>query len=390
SAGPVRDGPPVPGWARAAAVLLGAALYALALPPWDWACLGWVALVPLILAVRRQSTVRAFWFGLAYGVGCAWGVAGWLAQAMGRYFALGFPLGVLAAMGYAIAFWGSAFGLFAAGTAVLLRSERSLATRLVVPALWVATELLRGRFLGQPWALLGYSQHAHIALIQVAALTGVYGVSFVVAFGNVAIAEALALVAARGRPRQVLATLALPVMLVAPLWAAGALVARRGPAGGFAGRSVAVVQANLSPAFEWTRAYADREAAAVQRRLRAGGAPGLRPARRLHLPRGPVPRAVRAGGRRGGRASRERLQRRLARRGERRRQPAALRDGGHPRRRDPPLPRARRDDRRLGDHRSLRSGGREPGSGRDGGRHGIGCRAKRPHTVRPPRRRVRL
>jgi len=255
----VSDGPPVPRWARAAAVLLGAALYALALPPWDWACLGWVALVPLILAVRRQSTVRAFWFGLAYGVGCAWGVAGWLAQAMGHYFALGFPLGVLAAMGYAIAFWGSAFGLFAAGTAVLLRSERSLATRLAVPALWVATELLRGRFLGQPWALLGYSQHAHVALIQVAALTGVYGVSFAVAFGNVAIAEALALVAARGRPRQVLATLALPVMLVAPLWAAGALVARRGPAGGFAGRSVAVVQTNLSPAFEWTRAYTDRE-----------------------------------------------------------------------------------------------------------------------------------
>src|SRR5207249_10988834 len=130
-----------------------------------------------------------------------------------------------------------------AGTAVLLRSERSLATRLAVPALWVATELLRGRFLGQPWALLGYSQHAQIALIQVAALTGVYGVSFAVAFGNVAIAEALALLAARGgRPRQVLATLALPVMLVAPLWAAGTLVAHRGPAGGFAGRSVAVVQ----------------------------------------------------------------------------------------------------------------------------------------------------
>src|SRR5207244_13168468 len=97
--------------ARAGAVRLGAALYALALPPWDWECLGWVALVPLILAVRRQSTARAFWFGLAYGVACAWGVAGWLAQAMGRYFVLGFPLGALAAMGYAMGVWWSCFGL---------------------------------------------------------------------------------------------------------------------------------------------------------------------------------------------------------------------------------------------------------------------------------------
>src|SRR4029077_20445367 len=135
-----------------------------------------------------------------------------------------------------IAFWGTAFGLFAAGTAVLMRSGRHLATRLSVPALWVATELLRARFFEQGWALLGYTQHAHTALIQVAALTAVYGVSFAVAFGNVAIAEAIGLLAARARPRQVCATLALPIVLVVPLWVAGAVVARSGPTGGFGAR----------------------------------------------------------------------------------------------------------------------------------------------------------
>src|SRR5204862_4433705 len=59
--------------------------------------------------------------------------------------------------------------------------------------------------------------------------------------------------------RRLLATLALPVMLVAPRWLAGAIVAERGPVGGFAARPVAVVQTNLAPAFEWTRAYTDRE-----------------------------------------------------------------------------------------------------------------------------------
>src|SRR5207247_11427707 len=59
STAPVSDGPSAPRWARAAAVLLGAALYALSLPPWDWACLGWVALVPLLLIVRGRRPRRA-------------------------------------------------------------------------------------------------------------------------------------------------------------------------------------------------------------------------------------------------------------------------------------------------------------------------------------------
>ena len=245
--------------ARAAAVLLGATLYGLALPPWNWACLGWVALVPLLLVVRGRSPLWAFGYGALYGYACSCVVAGWLAQAMSRYFGVGLPLGFLAASGYAVAFWGGAFGLFAAGAAVLSRSGGSLATCASIPALWVATELLRGRVCGQPWGLLGYSQHAHTALIQIAALTAVYGVSFLIAFGNAAIAEAIALAAARARPRQVLATLALPLVLTVPVWAAGALIVQTGPAGGFAARQVALVQTNLPPAFEWTRAYTDRE-----------------------------------------------------------------------------------------------------------------------------------
>ena len=124
------DGPPVPRWARAAAVLLGAALYALALPPWDWAWLGWVALVPLLVVVRPLPVGQAFTYGVLYGCACPWAIGPWLAQAMGRYFALGLPLGVVAASLYAVVFWGAAFGLFSAGAVILLRPERSLAARL--------------------------------------------------------------------------------------------------------------------------------------------------------------------------------------------------------------------------------------------------------------------
>ena len=253
-------GGPIAGrWPRGAAILVGAALYALALPPWDVECLAWLALVPLLLVARALPARRAFAFGLVYGCACPWAVGPWLAQAMAGYFRLGLPLGIVAASLYALVFWGTMFGLFATGASVLMRTERQLAARLAVPALWVATEWLRARALGQPWGLLGYTQWGHTALIQVAALTAVYGVSFVVAFVNVAVTESVVLLAARASARQVLATLALPVALVVPVWGAGVLVAQRGPTGGFNAHRVAIVQTNLPPAYEWTRAYTDHE-----------------------------------------------------------------------------------------------------------------------------------
>jgi apolipoprotein N-acyltransferase len=240
------------------ALIVGAALYGLAFPPRDWAILGWFALVPLLLTVRGRSARWAFGFGVLYGYACAAAVSGWLIQAIARFFGLALPVAFSLASIYALVFWGTAFGLFAAGTAVLQRRESSARQRAAIPALWVATELLRGRVLGQPWGLLGYTQHAELGLIQIATVTGVYGVSFLLAFGNVEIAEALLHLRAR-RLGFAVAALSLPIALVLPLWSVGALVGARGPIGGYAGRSVAVVQTNVEPAQEWSRAYTDHQ-----------------------------------------------------------------------------------------------------------------------------------
>ena len=52
-------------------------------------------------------------------------------------------------------------------------------------ASWVGLEWLRGWFLtGFPWNLLGVSQYKNIALIQMADVTGVYGISFLIVFFN--------------------------------------------------------------------------------------------------------------------------------------------------------------------------------------------------------------
>jgi apolipoprotein N-acyltransferase len=54
---------------------------------------------------------------------------------------------------------------------------------LAAPFLWVVAELLRSRLgaLSFPWNLLGYLPLRNLALAQLASLTGVYGLSFVVA-----------------------------------------------------------------------------------------------------------------------------------------------------------------------------------------------------------------
>jgi apolipoprotein N-acyltransferase len=260
-------------------ILGGATLYTLAFPPFDFAIAAWFALVPLLLAVRGRSIRWAFGYGALYGSACAWGVAGWLAQAIGRYFDLGLPAGVAVAGLYAAAFWGTAFGLFAAASTALCSVRPTLSTRYAIPLAWVAAELVRGRAFRQPWALLGYSQHANLALVQIASVTAVYGVSFVVALGNAAVADAIVTAWSLRNARRALAMLGVPALLIVLVWISGVVIIERGPEGGFNARDVAVVQTNVEPVPQWNRAYTERQVMAhIQEteRLTAGGpAPAL-------------------------------------------------------------------------------------------------------------------
>jgi len=60
---------------------------------------------------------------------------------------------------------------------------------LACATVWVALEMLLARlFTGFPWNLLGVSQHRILPVIQIASFTGVYGVSFLVAWFSVSLA----------------------------------------------------------------------------------------------------------------------------------------------------------------------------------------------------------
>lgn len=90
-------------------------------------------------------------------------------------------------------------------------------------ALWVALEFLRSWLLsGFPWNLLGVSQFRLVPLIQVASVTGVWGVSFLVAWTSAALLLAVvALIRSPARRSAWVADLALPLIAVVAVFVAG-------------------------------------------------------------------------------------------------------------------------------------------------------------------------
>lgn len=131
-------------------------------------------------------------------------------------------------------------------TSRLLRRFGLLAV-LLLPAVWVATELLRTHlFSGFPWVLLGYSQTRALPVAQVASLVGIYGLSALVAFVNAALAYAVL----GGRLRARVVASAIVMVLATGLWGAwrlsrGELLRAGRPI------TVAMLQGNIAQEEKW-------------------------------------------------------------------------------------------------------------------------------------------
>ena len=100
---------------------------------------------------------------------------------------------------------------------------------LVAPAVWVATEYGRSYLLtGFPWVLLGNSQVTVLPVAQMASLTGVFGLSWLVAGINAAVALGVIERAARTRHWYTPLAVTLAVVVGVSIW--GSLRIARGDA----------------------------------------------------------------------------------------------------------------------------------------------------------------
>ena len=182
-------------------LIVSACLYTLAAPPYEWDFAGWIALTPFFLALIGKSPRSAFFYGLAYGVLFCLGLAHWVYFAVVSFFPLSAPLGLFCTLLSYLFFIASYVACAAAGVSLLTRNPASPLCWLGVPALWVSTEFARSTlFSGFSWELLGYTQYRRLGLIQISDLTGVYGVSFLLAFSGYVAAEVVLFLVSRLSP----------------------------------------------------------------------------------------------------------------------------------------------------------------------------------------------
>jgi apolipoprotein N-acyltransferase len=146
---------------------------------YSWFCLA-ILLLSLLGARARVAFFCGFLHGLIFVLTCVSWVAEVLSVHGGMSTAAGWAVLVLIAT-----VWGCSIGLF---TWMVQRlSQRGIGLALFgVPFLWISTEVLRAYLpeISFPWGLLGYPAAGNPAIVQLTTITGIYGVSFVVAVFN--------------------------------------------------------------------------------------------------------------------------------------------------------------------------------------------------------------
>lgn len=243
---------------RVLAAVSSGLLLALAFPPGEIHAIAWFGMVPLLVALRDRRTLEAFALGTLAGAVFFRLVFSWIGRAQGVTWGDAIVLMVY------LGLW---VGLFGAAASVVAR-HTGLPDIVTLPTLWVALEYARANlgFLSLPWAFLGHTQYTILPVIQIASVTGAYGISFLVVLANAAAAE---LVAA---PRRAIrdAVAAAAVVAVAALHGA-AVLAQSAPPGDV---TVTLVHADITQRDRWDprlrEHHVERHAELTRQAMRQG------------------------------------------------------------------------------------------------------------------------
>ncbi len=163
--------------------LLSGILLILSFPNFDLEFWAWFALVPLFYSVEGKGPYQSFKLGFLTGLISFLGILYWIIVAVHTYGNVPLVLSAFILL-LLVVYLSLYIGAFAYLTR-LLQNRSGLQITLFTPFLWVALEYLRSFLLtGFPWANLGYSQYLNLPFIQMADITGAYGLSFVILLVN--------------------------------------------------------------------------------------------------------------------------------------------------------------------------------------------------------------
>ena len=165
-------------------VMVSAALFGFSFPSFlsldgmGW--LAWISLVPLFIVLITVKPMRGIFYGVFFGILQVLIVNYWL----GTYSFIALHMTTIALAAEYLAFM--------ALLVFLVRASGRWGF-LVASLSWVLFDYIRSvGLLGFPWGLIGTTQYRFLPLIQIASITGVWGVDFVVLICNASIAWALA------------------------------------------------------------------------------------------------------------------------------------------------------------------------------------------------------
>jgi apolipoprotein N-acyltransferase len=243
---------------------------ALSFPLPGLSVLAWIALIPLLEGCRGLPPAKAARMGFVAGAAGFGGIVYWVNIVMTTYGGLPLPVSFvlyLLLVSY-LALYPAAFAWILA-----VGGRAGISPMLAAPVVWTALEFVRAHLLtGFPWASLGHSQYRVLPLIQIADLTGVYGITFLLVFGNVVL---------WGLGRGLLAGDRYPYRWAAAFFLLLAAVATYGglrltaPESGEPLR-VALLQGNIPQDVKWDPAFQESTLSVYERLSREAGAASAR------------------------------------------------------------------------------------------------------------------
>ena len=158
--------------------------------------LAWAGIVPLFLLVYSKSPSKAFFYGFVWGYFWHLGSFFWLREI---FFAIPFALAAVLGFFNGVFAWFLPFFfkyLLMKQSLLALEADQRISFdrfpaysqilfAFAAASLWTVLEYIRSHiFTGLPWNLVGASQWKMLNIIQIADITGIYGITFLIIFMN--------------------------------------------------------------------------------------------------------------------------------------------------------------------------------------------------------------
>jgi len=232
-----------------------AILLTFAFPQYDIWILAWAGLIPLFFVVSKNNMKRVFLWCWFSGSLFFFLTINWITQTMTQFGGMPSWLSFMALLLLSV-YLGAYTGLFGY-LSRYISDKTSIPLPAAAPFVWVSLEFFKAHLLsGFPWASLGYSQYKFLQIIQIADITGVYGVSFLIVAVNAGLFGIFTLRTEKGLiDRRRIVTISSVTFLFVLSLCYGYYRLSSGYDSNDRGLNIAVLQGNIPQHLKWSRSF---------------------------------------------------------------------------------------------------------------------------------------